>query len=310
MTVIVQKYGGSSVADVEKLGIVADKVVATADDDGLRDEPWRYRIAITVEGDTEGLGDARAEEIVGVERRVGDGREALFLLVLEHERRDLAGGLVDAGIGEVVAPRGGLSIEIQEAREATPWPETLADEADATLDVWLSRWRPGATGGDCEAARGGVLDEARVEDGGGFVLEHDGTHVVEHVDMGDPTVEATRALHATKERPLRLAEREFQVQHARVREHHHERAHTPRAAGEREPEVGPVDLGDLRRCVLEREEHLACGTRPKLPREVAYDSDAAAVPQGAKALEDARRAHFGRVGQHRADGVAIRIERA
>src|SRR5947208_9080450 len=29
MSVVVQKYGGSSVADVEKLGIVADKVVAT-----------------------------------------------------------------------------------------------------------------------------------------------------------------------------------------------------------------------------------------------------------------------------------------
>ena len=149
-----------------------------------------------------------------------------------------------------------------------------------------------------------------MEDRRCLVLEHDGTHVVEHIDVGNPAVEAARVLHATQERSLRLAKREFQVQHARVREHHHERAHTPRAAGEREPEVGPVDLSNLPGCVREREEHLARGTRTKLAGEVADDRNAPAVPHGAQALEDARRAHLGCVRQHGADGVAVRVERA
>lgn len=81
--------------------------VIGAHDHALGDKPPGDRVLVAVEGDTEHLGDARALNVVGGERRIRQRIEQALLFVLEDERGHLAGLLVDSPVGEVVAPGGG-----------------------------------------------------------------------------------------------------------------------------------------------------------------------------------------------------------
>src|SRR5438552_1415900 len=82
----------------------ADHVVVGADEHGLARKPPWHAIAIAVEGDAKRLGHRAGFDVVDVERRVRDRPELALLPMAEHERRDLAGLVVPAVVGDVVAP--------------------------------------------------------------------------------------------------------------------------------------------------------------------------------------------------------------
>ena len=97
--------------------------------------------------------------------------------------------------------------------------------------------------------------------------------------------EAQAPLHAAQEGAHRLAEREFEVEVARVAERHDEGAHAPRAAGQREAEVGPVHLHGGAGLEVEREEGLALAAAAAGAGAVAQDGDAARVAERPQPLE-------------------------
>lgn len=75
MSVIVQKYGGSSVADVEKIGLVADRICAT------RDEGFGVVVVVSAMGKT-------TDELLGLARSIDPNppRRELDLLLSTGER--------------------------------------------------------------------------------------------------------------------------------------------------------------------------------------------------------------------------------
>ena len=169
-----------------------------------------------------------------------------------------------------------------------PLTESRAHEADAALDAALLVTLAGIAGDDGEAARLGVLDEPAVEHGRvRLVREHDRLHVVEDVGSGDAAEELEAALHTAQERAHCLAERELEVEVARVARDHHERGHPSRASGQREPEVGPVDLERRAGLEVEREERFLRRPRTQFAHAVAQDRDAAGVPDRPEPLEKA-----------------------
>jgi hypothetical protein len=93
-----------------------------------------------------------------------------------------------------------------------------------------------------------------------------------------------------------------------VAEDGHERADAPGDSGQREAEVGPVDLHRLARREVERQERLTNSVRSKTPETIAQDGDAAGVPERTQPLEHGRREHLGRVVEDRADRRLVRIE--
>ena len=202
-----------------------------------------------------------------------------------------------ASVGEVVAPAGGLGVEVEQVAEASSGPEAPSDEADRPLDAALLVGLSHVAGADGEAACACVLEELRVEDGGGLgVREHDGLHVVEDVDEGGARVEAQASLHAAEEGAHRLAERELDVEASRVAEDGDEGADAAGDTREREAEVGPVHLHRLARREVERQERLrGCRARTQTPQAVAQDGDAAGVPERPQPLEHGGREHLGRV---------------
>ncbi len=79
MSIVVQKYGGSSVADVEKLGLVADKVVAT------RRQGHDVVVVVSAMGKT-------TDELIALAKRVAKDphRRELDMLVTTGERVSMA----------------------------------------------------------------------------------------------------------------------------------------------------------------------------------------------------------------------------
>ena len=240
----------------------------------------------------------------------GSGLRRRRLLVLEDEHGHFPGLLVHAPVGEVVAPRGGLRVEVEQIAEAAPGPEAAANEADWPLDASLLVSPSDVAGPHGEAAPGaGVVEKPGIEDGGGGgVREHDGLHVVEDVDGGGAPEEAQAPVHASQEGAHGLADRELDVEMTRVAEDGDERADAPGDAGQREAEVGPVHLHRLARREVERQERLAMSVGSKTPEAVAQDRDAAGVPERAQPLEHGGREHLGRVVEDRADRWLVRIE--
>ncbi len=232
-------------------------VVVGAHEHLLRHEPPGDRVRIAVERDAEHLRDAGALDVIGVERGGRQWTELALLLVGEDESGDLARHFVNATVGEVVTPRGGLHVEVEQVAESTAGPEAGADESDRTLDPPLLISPANVAGADPEAAGASVLEEPRVEPRrGGRVREHHRLHVVEDVDGGRPAEECQAVLHASEERAHALAHRELDVEQAGVAEHGDERAHSSRDAGQREAEVGPVDLHGFAWGELQGEERL------------------------------------------------------
>ena len=83
----------------------------------------------------------------------------------EDERWNFAGDLMDAAIGEVVAPSGGLDIEVDEILKAAAGPEALAQETNRPLDAALFASPADVAGEDAEATRLRICHEAGIEDG-------------------------------------------------------------------------------------------------------------------------------------------------
>src|SRR6202522_790941 len=277
------------------------EVVDCTHENLLRREPPRDRIAVTIEGDAKHLGHTHAVDVVGIERGVGDGLEQALLLVLEDELGDFAGDLVHAPVGEVVAPPGGLGVEVEQIAEATPWPESSANEADRSLDAPLLVSFSHIARANRKAACACVVEKPRIEDRGGRgVRRHDRLHVVEDVGDGRSLIETRAPIHAAKERAHRLADRELDVEAARVAENGDERADATWDAGQREAEVGPVHLDCLTRREVEREKRLALSAGTQTPEAVAQDRDAARVAEGALTLELCGGEHLGRAVDDRA----------
>src|SRR5690606_28802138 len=101
---------------------------------------------------------------------------------------------------------------------------------------------------------------------------------------GDAAEELEATLHAAQEVAHRLAQRELEVEVARVARDHHERGHASRAARQREPEVRPVDLERLARLEVERQERFLGRTWAQLADPVAPDRDAAGVAERPESL--------------------------
>jgi len=117
-------------------------LVVGAHQHGLPDQPPGDGVDVTVEGNAERLGHGAAIEVVGIEEGLGNWLELLSLLVFEDERGDLAGFLVDAIVGDVVAPCGRLRVEFEEIGEVPPRPRAAAYEADRALDARFLRRPP------------------------------------------------------------------------------------------------------------------------------------------------------------------------
>ena len=147
------------------------------------------------------------------------GLSSASLVVLEDEQRHLAGHLVHAGVGEVVAPGEGLAIEVEQVGEPATGPEAIAHEADRSLDAALLV----AAASTLQAIDGEAARAARIR---GSAVEHawpravcESTTVFMLSKMsgrGDAAEEAERPLHAAQERAHRLAERELDVEQPRV----------------------------------------------------------------------------------------------
>ena len=285
-------------------------LVIGADDEGLAHEAPGNRIPIPVEGDAKGLGDALTLDVVGVEGRFGNRLEEAPLLVRKDQGGHFARLVVDAVVGEGIAPLGGLHIEVEQILESATRPEALADKANRSLDATLFIPLARIAGDDPEVAPClCVFEEARIEDGRARrVREHHRLHVVEDVDGGDPAEEGQSAIHAAQECAHGLADGEFNVEIARVAERHHEGAHAPRAAGQRKAEVGPVHLDGGAGFEIEGEKRLARRARSERAQPVAHDADTTLVAQDAQPLEDGGRAQLGCVVDELANGRQIRIE--
>src|ERR1019366_2592512 len=276
----------------------------------LADEPPWDGMFVAVEGDAEHLGDAMALDIVGVERRIRKRLEETSFLMLEDEDGHLSGVLMNAPVGEVIAPRGCLGVEIEQIAKASPGPEASSGEADRSLDASLLVALSDVAGAHGEAAAGaGIFEEFGIEHGGGGrVREHDGLHVVEDVDGGGAPEEVEAPVHASQERAHRLTDRELDVEMTRVAEDGDERADTPGDAGQRESEVGPVHLHRLARREVERQERLAMLARAETPETVAQDRDAAGVPERPEPLEYRGSQHLGRIVEDGSNGRLVRVE--
>ena len=283
-------------------------VVAGAHGHLLGGEAPGDRVAVAVERDAEHLGDAGGFDVVGVERGGGHWLEQPLLLVGEDERGDLAGDFVHAAVGEVVAPRGGLGVEVEQVAEATAGPEAGAHEADRSLDASLLVALADVAGADGEATGSGVLEELRIElrrEGG--VRQDDGLHVVEDVDGRGAAEEDEAALHASQQRAQALAQRELDVHLARVAEHGHERAYPSRDTGQREAEVGPVDLHGFAGGEVQSQERLGrLAIAAKLTKPGAQDRNAAGVAQRAQSLQHGGRQNVRYIVE---DGPQLRLVR-
>ena len=138
--------------------------------------------------------------------------------------------------------------------------------------------------------------------------EHDGLHVVEDAGSGDPAKEAESSVHAAQERAHGLAHREFDVQHARVRQCRHERADAAWAAGQRVAEIRPVDLQRGGGREVEREKRFGVSSRAQSAKPVAHDRDSTRIAQWPKPLEYGRRLHLWRLIEQFADLRQVRVE--
>jgi len=240
----------------------SEKGVIGADEQALAGQaPWD-RVLIAVEANAEAGGDGVAVEIVGIERTRRERFERSALGVLEHQRGDLAGALVLAMIAEAIPPLRGLGIEVEEVGETPTRPEAVTHELYASFDAALALGIVGAAGDDGEAAASHRVGEksrvkARLEPRP--VLEHDGLHVVEDVGMSAAAEEDERSVHGAQEGAHGLAERELEVQVARVPEHGDERADTPWHPRQRESEIRPVDEKDLARLIVHGQVDLRIG---------------------------------------------------
>jgi hypothetical protein len=104
-------------------------------------------------------------------------------------------------IGEIVAPGGGLDIEIVEILKAAARPEALTQESDRALDTALFVSSADVASEGAEAARLRIFHKARIEDGvARRMLEHHHFHIVEDIDDGAAAVEAQAVVHAAQER--------------------------------------------------------------------------------------------------------------
>src|ERR1051325_6991693 len=130
----------------------ANLVVVGAHDNGLRCEAPGDGVLVSIEPDAIHLGHVLGLEVVRVETAIVDFLEEGPLLVLEDERRDFANDLVNAVIGERVAPLDGLAIEIEQIGEAATWPEAVANETNGALDAAFFMRFLHVARGDGEAA--------------------------------------------------------------------------------------------------------------------------------------------------------------
>src|SRR6478609_7715 len=277
--------------------------VVGADYDRLRYEAPGHGVDVAVEAHAVSLGDAGRIDIIGVEERAAEWFEQSPLFVLEHERWDLPSDFVHTVVGEVIAPGDGLSIEVEQVHETSTRPEAISNEADRTLDAAFFLRAPNVARCHGEAsARVGVLEkpaiEARRELG---VREHDGFHVVEDAGSGDAAEESECSVHAAQERAHGLADRELDVQHARVRQCRDERADAAWATRQSVAKVGPVNLQRRSGREVERQKRFRVSLRAQSAKPVANDRDAACVTQWSQPLEYGRRLHLWRLVEQLAD---------
>src|SRR6202011_942438 len=80
------------------------------------------------------------------------------------------------------------------------------------------------------------------------------------------------------------------------------------AAGDRVPEVGPVDLEHVPWPIAAREEGLLFGPGSQLSQPVSDDGDAALVPVAAQPLEHRRSTDVGAVREQLADVGVVRSD--
>ena len=135
-------------------------------------------------------------------------------------------------VGKLVAPRGRLTVEIEEIGEASAGPESISDEADRSFYSSLLMRAPDVAGDHAEAAaHARELEKVSIEAGCQWrVREHHRLHIVKEAHRRRSAEERQRPVHAPHERAERLAHRELDVEQPRVAEHRNERADAPRTA--------------------------------------------------------------------------------
>ena len=122
--------------DLDAVGEDAHGRVAGADHHALADVGRWHRVAVGVEADAGLLADDGRDDRVGVGAARGQ-RPQPRALHQEPLARALAGGGVDAVVGDLVAPRSGLGADVVEGAEGASVEERVADVLDGALDAAL-----------------------------------------------------------------------------------------------------------------------------------------------------------------------------
>ena len=186
-----------------------------ADHHGLADVGGGHRVAVGVEAYAGLLADDGRDDRVGVE---GASRQRSQTGAFDEQSlaRALAGGGVDAVVGDLVAPLRRLGADVVERAEGAAVEERVADVLDGALDAALGLGVAHGGGGGLEQVVTGEREQTRVELHRGADVVQDGALevVVENLARHAPEELQGAAVHQQEGLGL-LVEREVQEQRSR-----------------------------------------------------------------------------------------------
>ena len=293
--------------DLDAVGDDAHGGVAGADHHALADVGGGHRVAVGVEAHAGLLADDGRDDRVGVEAAWWQ-RSQPWGFHQQPLARALAGGGVDAVVGDLVAPLGGLGADVVERAEGAAVEERVADVLDGALDAALGLGVAHGGSGGLEQVVTCEREQTRVELHRGADVVQDGALevVVEDFARHAPEELQGAAVHQQEGLGL-LVEREVHEQGARPAQHHRERRQGPqRRAAAHLAEAAPVHLGLLAGLQLDAQVRLLAARGAYADQPPAEHGDAVGVAAFLDLLEEPRRGHL-RVGRQPLQQV--RLER-
>src|SRR5919201_348453 len=282
--------------DLDAVAHDAQAAVVGPELDSLAHELGGDRVRVAVEAHARLLGDDEGNDDVGVE---GVWRQRAQTGALDEQAlgRALASGGVDALVGDLVTPAGGLGAQVVEAGKGAAVEEGVSDELDAGLDAALELGIAGGGGGGLEQVVAGEGEEARVElDGRAHVVQDDGFEIDVDHPARDAAEEFQRLAVHPAERLHLLVQGEVDEDGARPGQHHGEQGQRPLAGAHAQvAEAAPVDLGLLGGLELDAQVGLAAARLAHLGDVTTQMLGAAGVPAIAQLHEQPGRGQQGQL---------------
>lgn len=246
-----------------------------------------HGVSVGVQGDAElAVGAHRLDDahIVGQRRQ---GPQTRLFLLKEFERL-LLGGAVEPHVGDGVQPLSSRGIEQAEVGELLSGQKVLLDVTHGVFDAaFFIRFSNSARSYFAAEVIREVL-VARIEDRGfaDDTLEHGRLQIVNH-ELCRNGVEVFEGVLMTGQKMFhRLGERELDIQHAAVAEHHDKEAQAPLRIADRDgTKLPPIHLGVFAGRESECQERRRVWW-PDVVHVILDDGNAAAVAALAQAQED------------------------